>query len=390
MSSIGQTISFDQTFRCTGAWFGCNPDPRRREPGRVNAEMSQAKWIALIWLGIGLANGTQIVVGMRAVGMQHNWGALFFVWTAAWLVWACATPLVLEMGRRLPLVRTSAVRNSGWQGSLAHLGACLAISVADAVWIGLLYHLLNPFGGNPPSWWHAAFSMFYERLVLDLITYAAILAGGYAMDSLRHLAQREAELSNARLEALQRQIEPHLLFNTLNSIAGLVREQRNSAAVAMIAGLGDLLRRLLDGGARQLVPLAEELSFLERYVEINTLRFGARLNVTVEVPIELSGALVPSLVLQPLIENAIVHGIAKREEGGSIRVTASENHGELILSVHNDGPGLPAEGASERGVGIANTRGRLKTLYGGACELLVRNHAVEGVETVVRLPWRTE
>ena len=109
-----------------------------------------------------------------------------------------------------------------------------------------------------------------------------------------------------------------------------------------------------------------------------------------EAPIELYGALVPSLVLQPLIENAIVHGIAPREKGGSIRVTASERDGMLTLSVHNDGPALPPEGAPERGVGIANTRSRLKSLYGGVCALEVRNHASEGVETVVRLPWRTE
>jgi two-component system LytT family sensor kinase len=108
------------------------------------------------------------------------------------------------------------------------------------------------------------------------------------------------------------------------------------------------------------------------------------------VPVEFYGALVPNLVLQPLIENAIVHGIAMREEGGSIRVTASAHDGQLVLSVHNDGPGLPPEGAVERGVGIANTRGRLKTLYGGACALEVRNHTVAGVETVVRLPWRME
>ena len=303
----------------------------------------------------------------------------------AWLVWACATPLVLEMGRRLP-----PVRGCGWKCGLAHIGVWFGISVADAAWIGLLYHLLNPLGGPREAWPYAAFNMFYQRLVHDLITYAAILAGGYAMDSLRRLAQREAELSKARLDALRRQIEPHFLFNTLNAISGLVREERNGAAVAMIAGLGDLLRRLLDDGDRQLVPLAEELSFLERYVEIQTMRFGERLHVTMEAPIELYGALVPSLMLQPLIENAIVHGIAPREKGGSIRVTASERDGMLTLSVHNDGPALPPEGAPERGVGIANTRGRLKSLYGGGCALEVRNHALEGVETVVRLPWRTE
>jgi two-component system LytT family sensor kinase len=105
-----------------------------------------------------------------------------------------------------------------------------------------------------------------------------------------------------------------------------------------------------------------------------------------EAPIELYGALVPSLVLQPLIEDAIVHGIAAREKGGSIRVTASERDGMLTLSVHNDGPALPPE----RGVGIANTRSRLKSLYGGVCGLEIRNHVREGVETVVRLPWRKE
>ena len=116
----------------------------------------------------------------------------------------------------------------------------------------------------------------------------------------------------------------------------MVRNQRNNAAVDMIAGLSDLLRRVLEGSERQLVPLAEELSFAERYIELQRMRFGDRLTATMEVPVELYGALVPSLILQPLIENAIRHGIEQREGGGMIRVRASERGGVLTLAVHND------------------------------------------------------
>ncbi len=184
-------------------------------------------------------------------------------------------------------------------------------------------------------------------------------------------------------------MEPHFLFNTLNGIAGLVREHKNGTAVEMIAGLSDLLRRVLEGADRQLVPLAEELSFLERYIELQQMRFGDRLNVAVDVPLELYGALVPGLILQPLIENAIQHGVGKRVEGGTIRVSAARSGGILTLSIHNDGPNLPPGGVdSGSGVGISNTRGRLVSLYGAGCALEVRNVA-SGVETIVQVPCGT-
>jgi two-component system LytT family sensor kinase len=353
-----------------------------------------AVWIALIWLSLGLVTGTQIVVGMRAVGMRHNWTALFFVSTVSWFVWACATPLVLSLGRRFPFTRAL-----DWRFWPVHLGACLVIATADACWNGGLNHFLNPLAvtGARPSWRHLAISALYERLDVGLITYAAILAAGHTMAFLKRLAIREAEaarltaeLSRAQLDALRRQMEPHFLFNTLHGIAGLVRDHKNSAAVEMIAGLSDLLRRVLEGADRQIVPLAEELSFLERYVELQQMRFGDRLHVIVDVPLELYGALVPGLILQPLVENAIQHGIAKRVEGGKIRVGAVESGGKLTLSVHNDGPVLPPDAfESSSGVGISNTRGRLTSLYGAACALEVRN-AASGVETIVQVPYRIE
>jgi two-component system LytT family sensor kinase len=356
-------------------------------------------WIALIWLCMGLVSGTQIVVGMRAVGMHHNWAALFFVNAVSWFVWACATPLVLTLGRRFPLTR--ALDRRFWP---IHLGACLVIAIADACWNSGLSHVLNPLAvaGPRPSWRHLAIIDLYQRFDVGLIAYAAILAAGHTMAFLKRLAMREAEaarltaeLSRAQLDALRRQMEPHFLFNTLNGIAGLVREHKNGPAVEMIAGLSDLLRRVLEGADRQLVPLAEELSFLERYIELQQMRFQDRLNVIVDVPLELYGALVPGLILQPLVENAILHGVGQRVEGGSIRVGAARNEGILTLSIHNDGPVLPASGVeSNSGVGISNTRGRLVTLYGSRCALEVRNHVVagvaDGVETVVRVPYQLE
>jgi two-component system LytT family sensor kinase len=350
-------------------------------------------WIALIWVCLGLVNGAQIVFGMRAVGMHHNWASLFFVWFASWLVWACATPLVLFLGRRYPFAR-----RIDWKCWAIHFGTCLIIAVADACWIGSLNYFLNPLAltGPLPSWRYLAISALYERFHVGLITYAGILVAAHTMASLKRLSMREAEaarlaaeLSRAQLEALRRQMEPHFLFNTLNGIAGLVREHKNSTAVEMIAGLSDLLRRVLEGANRQLVPLAEELSFVERYIELQLMRFGDRLNVIVDVPLDLYGALVPGLILQPLVENAIQHGIGRCIEGGVIRVAAVRQEETLIVSVHNDGPGLAPDGVeSSSGVGISNTRGRLATLYGAACALEVRNHVVSGVETIVQVPYR--
>jgi two-component system, LytTR family, sensor kinase len=352
-------------------------------------------WIALIWLCLGLVSGTQIVVGMRAVGMRHNWTALFLVSVLSWFVWACATPVVLSLGRRLSFTRAH-----DWRFWPVHLGACLVIAMADACWNGGLNHLLNPLAltGPIPSWRYLALSTFYQRFDVGLIAYGAILAAGHMMAFLKRLAMREAEaarltaeLSRAQLDALRRQMEPHFLFNTLHGIAGLVREHKNGAAVDMIAGLSDLLRRVLEGADRQLVPLAEELSFLERYVELQQMRFGDRLHVIVDVPLELYGALVPGLVLQPLVENAIQHGVGQRVEGGTVRISAAQRGSVLILSIHNDGPALPPGGIeSSSGVGISNTRGRLTSLYGAACALEIRNDVASGVETIVQVPYRVE
>jgi two-component system, LytTR family, sensor kinase len=168
-----------------------------------------------------------------------------------------------------------------------------------------------------------------------------------------------------------------------------VREGRNEAAVTTIAGLSDFLRRVLEDSNRQEVSLSEEIEYLQKYLEIQKVRFAERLAVKVQVPSELLNMQVPSLILQPMVENAIKHGIAKRAQGGEIRVGAARCNGMLKLTVYNDGPSLVADRENVRwGIGISNTRTRLQSLYGESFELSLQNYGQHGVEAAVSVPFR--
>ena len=348
-------------------------------------------WCVAIWGGIGLFDATQTVFVMRAEGMHHYWVRLFFTLLFAWVPWMLATPLVLRLVRKFP--PTEWPRISAWA---AHLGTCLGIGLIYAAWVAAWESWLNPWAIMPRPdpfsqlWPHK----FFGGLLSYVILYGLIVLVGHILDSRSQLARQQTEtarlneqLSKAQLNALRRQIEPHFLFNTLNSIAGLVREKKNDSAVSMIAGLSDFLRRVLKDSDRQQVPLAEELEFTQKYLDIQKARFAERMQFAVEVPQDLLSAQVPSLILQPMVENAVKHGIAQRVHGGAIRISASRNNGTLTLHVYNDGPTLPVGWeTSHSGIGIANVRTRLRSLYGDAFELSMRNQRL-GVEAVVSVPY---
>jgi hypothetical protein len=350
-------------------------------------------WIAAIWTAAGLFNATQTVLIMRAEGMHHAWAQLFASLLLSWLPWALATPLVLRLGRRYGPLHFR--RFSTWA---THLAACAAIALVAAAWTTVVEKLLRPWATtpDPDSFSYIWLHKFYSGLLVSLILYVTILLVGYMLDSRERLALQQTEtarlneqLSKARLDALRRQIEPHFLFNSLNAIVGLVREQRNDAAVSMIVGLSDFLRRVLEDSNRQEVPLGEELEFARKYLEIQKVRFVERLHFSVDVPTELLLAQVPSLILQPMVENAVKHGIAKRVQGGAIRITAFRSNGKLTLSVYNDGPSLPA--ASEKahtGIGISNMRTRLQSLYGDAFHLDMQNQEPGGVAVSISVPFK--
>jgi two-component system LytT family sensor kinase len=237
----------------------------------------------------------------------------------------------------------------------------------------------------------------FLRFHTGIIIYAVIMVVSNAVDSIRRLAQRdaeaaglEAELARTQLEATCRQLEPQFLFNALNGIASLVSENRNDEAVARIAGLGDLLRRFLENSGRPLVPLAEELSFFESYLEIQSMRFGTRLKVIMDIPYEMYGALVPFLILQPLMEYTIRHGAHTAEAVGEIHVIARESAGTVSLRFRNSGFALPYAGDAGDAGGISTARDRLATLYGSTYRLELRNGEHAGTEAILTIPYKVE
>jgi two-component system, LytTR family, sensor kinase len=345
-----------------------------------------------MWFGIGLFDATQTVFTMRAAGMHHAWTRLFFTLVFAWAPLAVATPLILLLARRYPPLRPWAF--SAW---LFHLGAWCMICIVSGAWTAGFERILNPWAdpSGPGLFVHLFWFRFFGDLVSYLILYAAVIGIGYAFESRERLARQQTEtaqlseqLARAQLDSLRRQVEPHFLFNSLNAVAGLVREGRSEAAVTTIAGLSDFLRRVLEDSTRQEVRLSEEIEYLQKYLDIQKVRFAERLAVKIQVPGELMGSQVPSLILQPMVENAIKHGIAKRAQGGEVRVSAAHSNGILKLTVYNDGPCLAEHHDGRSGIGISNTRTRLQRLYGESFELSLQNHGPHGVEATVSVPFR--
>ena len=242
---------------------------------------------------------------------------------------------------------------------------------------------LNPwaFVPGPDPFRSLLLRKFFSSILSTAILYGLVLLVGHILIAQRRFAIQQAEtarlneqLTKAQLNALRRQIEPHFLFNTLNAIAGLVRENRNEAAVSMIARLSDFLRRTVNDSDRQQVALSEEIEFTQKYLEIQQVRFADRLTFAMDVPADLLSARVPSLILQPMVENAIKHGIAKRVQGGVISIAAARSNGTLTLRIFNDGPSLPAAWEqTTSGIGVQNVRTRLQSLYGNAFDLSLRN-----------------
>jgi two-component system, LytTR family, sensor kinase len=350
-------------------------------------------WVAAIWCAGALIDSSQTLLVMRAELTHHSGLLLFVTEFVSWLPWVIATPLVIRLARRRPMVRPTAVPTA-----VVHLAAFVIISLIAAAWCALLQILLNPWDhpqrpGPFVDVWGK--SLLYQGLTF-IFVYALILATTYVVDSRESAARQRTEtarlnqeLSRAQLAALRRQVEPHFMFNALNSIAGLVRDQSNDAAVRMIVGLSEFLRRASQDSHRSQVTLAEEVEYLQRYLDIQKVRFADRLHVSVDIPAELLQAQVPNLLLQPLVENAIKHGIGKRIAGGEIRVAGARRNGNLCLSIYNDGPSLPADWQSTHsGIGIGNLRTRLEILHGSEFELQLRNADAGGVEVSVTLPLR--
>jgi signal transduction histidine kinase len=295
-----------------------------------------------------------------------------------------ATGFVLTLGLRLVYRAARAARPT----PLALLVAFASFGGA-VVWVEAQYLLLTLWHEGAPRWGAVQpGALLYHGFVL--LAWSLLYVGANArfdLDAARERAARaEALAREARLRALQSQLEPHFLFNTLNAVSTLVVEGRNAEATRMLSRLSEFLRLTLDAGDAPEIPVAEELEFARRYLEIEQVRFGDRLRATVDASPEAMGALVPALVLQPLVENAVRHGVLPREEGGRVAVTVSVAGGRVCLSVSDDGPG---PGEARPGVGLANTEARLAELYGPRASLTLDRATGGGTVATVELPHRT-
>jgi LytS/YehU family sensor histidine kinase len=327
---------------------------------------------------------------MRAQGMHHAWLALFATIVLSWLPWAIATPVVMRLAWQHPMFRAPTLR-----GITRHASALVVTALASAAWYALLEYHLNPWAlPTPPDSYSTLLVLKLSYGILtSLVAYGLVIVIAEVLasrDRLGHATSEAAELraalSEARLVSLQQQMDPHFLFNALNSVCALVRDHDNESAVRMLVALSEYLRNAAERSQTPVVTLDEEVHYLEQYLDIQKYRFGPRLHTAIDVPANLRSLRVPSLLLQPLAENAVKHGIATRAGGGSIRVTASIEAGELHLVVRNTAASsASAEPPQGLGLGLENLRARLRLLFGDAHQLNLRRMD-DDVEVRISIP----
>lgn len=347
-------------------------------------------WWAVLafWVFLGFLIANQIFFGMR--DHHHSWWRLFLWQAGSCAVWTPLVPLVLALARRFPL-------RLRLRPLLVHGLAAVLLAAVHLVPVTLLTLALDPYRPVAEA---TSFTGEYEFLMehwfgQDVMIYVALLALAAILDFRNRQRDRrlresvlEAELARAQLRALRLELQPHFIFNALNAVVGLLRSDDPERAEKMLIGLSELLRRTLEDRERQLVPLDEEMRLAQLYLDIEQIRFCDRLEVELRTEPGTEKVPVPSLLLQPLVENAVRHGVARRIGSGRVAVSAARRSDRLVLRVTDDGPGL--ESTAGRGVGLDNVASRLEAHYGADWRLDLREVVGGGTEVSIEVPIREE
>jgi len=323
----------------------------------------------------------------------------------AWFVWLLAAPAMLVLIRRFPLT-LGQIRRS-LRGLVLGGGAIYLVVVTLRFFLRALPNLWHPAAARLTLNWEEYVISTLLLLPMDFLIFGGFFIASLVIDNFFRFrlhaeetlqfqlakTQLQSDLARSELTALRGQLHPHFLFNSFNAVASLVRQRRNEAAVEVIVQLSALLRLAIERTGRQELPLDEEIDFIRRYLEIERVRFGEKLQVDFAVEAAALGGSVPNLVLQPLVENAIKHGISLRTSPGTLRLAARRVHDRLRIEIVNDGPdGLPPEpevgGRRRPGVGLANTRLRLEKFYGPDHLLVLTPLPEGGMRLELDLPWR--
>jgi two-component system, LytTR family, sensor kinase len=374
---------------------------------RTSGNRRIARKVAIVATALGLWGALVLLFAAPlALTRQVSWRQAVSFGGSFWALWLLFLPAVAWLSFRFPIERKRLFRNVA-----LHLLACLLVVGANRAAFRIVPRLSpSPQHSEPPGRLPgsmlvklgppAAFGVFVGlRAALDVLVYWSLVGVCQAITNFRSSQERErraaeleARLTSAKLQALRMQINPHFLFNTLNSIAALVYVNPR-AADEMLGDLSELLRRSLNSMEEQEIPLAQELEFIGAYLSIEQKRFGERLRVEQNVPDELMMALVPALILQPLVENAIRHGIEPRRGPGLISIEAKQEDRHLRLIVRDNGRGLPPgdpDNSGRRGIGLANTRARLQGLYGPNQRFNLGRAEPQGCQVDIHLPLHLE
>ena len=358
------------------------------------APRSRTKWWLIFgcWSLVALFFTSQTYVQSRLSQEPITFLRIMSWQFSSCYVWFLLTPIILWFNRRFPLER------GAWTRSLpAHILFGILIAFFQQSIDARVLPFLGYYPGAHFTSYFQAYKFFlYVNFHLALFFYWGILGVNYAIDYYQKYRERElrasqleTRLAQSRLQVLKMQLHPHFLFNTLNAISELVYKDPESAE-QMITNLSDLLRLSLENVGVQEVPLKQELDFLNKYVEIEQTRFHDRLHLNMWIEPETLDACVPNMILQPLVENAIRHGIGMRSSGGQIEIGADRADGMLHLFVRDNGRGLlnAEQKALKEGVGLANTRARLAHLYGAAHRFDLKNSPGGGLLVDLAIPFR--
>jgi two-component system LytT family sensor kinase len=364
----------------------------RMMPDRVTPVV---KWglVALFWLGWSAACTSFAYSWRLAIGKPSTWLALTPLYFAAYSVWALFTPLIVWLGKRFPLESGKWVRSV-----LVHILCTPIIGITHGLITTLFDPWIWPEMTSFEPFMHKLQRNFLMTGTDDIFIYWStvfVVQGWLYYRRFRDRELRtsvlESQLAKAQLQALKVQLHPHFLFNTLNSVTELMHQDIRGAE-RVIMRLSDLLRMTLENIGTQEVTLREEIDFVKGYLEIEQTRFHDRLRVEYEIAPETLDAKVPNLLLQPLVENAIRHGIAKSSRGGLIQLKAEKQGDRVLVYVRDNGPGLKANGRSPSanfGIGLSTTRTRLDVLYPKEHTLLLENRPEGGLEVRIDVPYRS-
>jgi sensor histidine kinase YesM len=350
-----------------------------------------------VWTVVGLFFFTQGVTQKLASHDLTPWWHYLISWLIGVYLCALLTPLIFWLSHRFPIERRNWLRRAG-----LHLLFSALFSLVEIAVHGTLIHFLGLFPTLMKGFAGTIIVLLLIAFHQNIMTYWTVLGIAYALRYYGHYQERKqqalrlelqaselkTQLVQAQLSALNTQLQPHFLFNTLNAIMVLVRQRKANEAEEMLARLSDLLRCVLEDVDAQEVPLRRELEYVQLYLSIQQVRFQDRLRVEIHADSSLLDAAVPHLGLQPLVENAIQHGIGQSSSAGKLHISAARLGDTLEMKVYDDGPGLPPAGwQSGRGIGLANTQARLRQLYGNEALLTVESSEPCGTVATVTLPY---